>query len=128
MRRRDDSDFEPDNTRQHNSLDVLSQRIRDRLDHHGTRSRGWNAIHSGVDEAGPVVVFGDGGLLVVRRAGPLVVHLKEEKIGELLDVVAVGNPVIAEKIAIVPNFADEIGGGGRHQGIRLWAFSSWAGC
>src|SRR6266446_342679 len=38
------------------------------------------------DEAGPVVIFGDSGLLVVRRAGPLVVHFEEEKISELLDV------------------------------------------
>jgi hypothetical protein len=31
----------------------------------------------------------DGGLLVIRRAGPLVIHFQEGKIGELLDVVAV---------------------------------------
>jgi hypothetical protein len=44
-----------------------------------------------------------------------VVHFEEQKIGELLDVIAVGDPVIAEQVAIVPDFADEIGSGGRHQ-------------
>jgi hypothetical protein len=71
------------------------------------------AVH--FDEAGPVVIFGDGGLVLVGRAGALVVHLEEEKISELLDVVAVGDPVIAEEVAVVPDFVDEIGSGGRHQ-------------
>ena len=44
------------------------------------------------ERRGPVVIFGDSGLLVVRRAGPLIIHFEEEKIGELLDVVAVGTP------------------------------------
>jgi hypothetical protein len=69
------------------------------------------------DEAGPVVVFGDGGLVLVGRAGAFVVHLEEEKVGELLDVVAVGDPVIAEEVAVVPDFVDEIGSGGRHQAL-----------
>ena len=71
------------------------------------------AVH--FHEAGPVVVIGDGGLLVVRRAGSLVVHFEEEEIGELLDVVAVGDPVVTEEIAVVPDFVDEVGGGGGHQ-------------
>ena len=70
-----------------------------------------------LDEAGPVVIVGDGGLLVVGRAGPLVVHLEKEKIGELLDVVAVRDSVIAEEVAIVPDFVDEIGSGGGHQAV-----------
>jgi hypothetical protein len=57
------------------------------------------AVH--FNEAGPVVVFGDGGLSVVGRTGPLVVHFEEEKISELFDVVAVGNTVIAEEVAVV---------------------------
>jgi hypothetical protein len=68
-----------------------------------------------LDEAGPVVIFGGSGLLVIRRAGPLVVHLEEEKISELLDVVTVGDAVVAEQIAVVPDFVDEVGGGGGHQ-------------
>jgi hypothetical protein len=55
--------------------------------------------------------------VLVGRAGLLVVHLEEEEIGELLDVVAVGNPVIAEEVAVVPDFVDEIGGGGRDQAL-----------
>src|ERR1022692_1024456 len=75
-----------------------------------------DAVH--FDEAGPVVIFGDGGLLVVRRAGAFVVHLEEEKIGELLDVIAVGDSVVAEQVAVVPDFVDEIGSGGRHQAAQ----------
>jgi hypothetical protein len=47
--------------------------------------------------------------VVVTRAGALVVHFEEEEIGELLDVIAVRDAVIAEKIAVVPDFGDEIG-------------------
>src|SRR6266508_917512 len=39
-----------------------------------------------LDKAGPVVDGGHGRLLVIRRSGALVIHLKEEKVGELLDV------------------------------------------
>ena len=60
-------------------------------------------------EAGQVVVLGDGGPVVVGRTGALVVHFEEEEIGELLDVIAVRDAVIAEKIAVVPDFGDEIG-------------------
>jgi hypothetical protein len=31
-----------------------------------------------------------------------VVHFEEEKIGELLDIVAIGYAVVAEEIAVVP--------------------------
>jgi hypothetical protein len=57
------------------------------------------------DEAGSVVVFGDGGLVFVGRAGALV-HFEEEKIGELLDIIAVGDSVVAEEVAVVPDFVD----------------------
>ena len=67
----------------------------------------WDAVH--FHEAGPVVIFGDGGLVVVGRTGALVVHFEEEEIGELLDVIAVGDPVIAKEIAVIPDFGDEIG-------------------
>src|ERR1017187_2066667 len=70
------------------------------------------------DQAGPVVIFGDGRFAFVRRAGPLVVHFEEQKIGELLDVIAIGDPVIAQQVAVVPDFVDQIGSGGRHQ---AWA-------
>jgi hypothetical protein len=53
--------------------------------------------------------------LVVGRAGTLVVHFEKQKIGELLDVVAVGDAVIAKQVAVVPDFVDEIGSGGRHR-------------
>ena len=65
---------------------------------------------------GPVVLGGDGGLLLVWWACALIVHLEEEKIRELLDVVAVRDPVVAKEVAVVPDFVDEIGSGGGHSG------------
>jgi hypothetical protein len=47
--------------------------------------------------------------VVVGRTGALEVHFEEEKISELLHVIAVGDAVIAEEIAVVPDFGDEIG-------------------
>jgi hypothetical protein len=72
---------------------------------------------------GPVVVLGDGGLLVVWRTGPRVIHLQEQEIGELLDLFAVGDTVVAEQVAVVPDFVDEIGGGGRHRAWSSFEFS-----
>jgi hypothetical protein len=55
--------------------------------------------------------------VLVWGTGALIVHFEEEKIGELLDVIAVGDSVIAEQVALVPDFVDEIGSGGRHQAL-----------
>ncbi|MEA2594697.1 MAG: hypothetical protein QOF01_1166, partial [Thermomicrobiales bacterium] len=42
-------------------------------------------------------------------------HLEEEEVGELLDVVAVGEAVVAADVAIVPEFLDDLSGvGGGH--------------
>ena len=46
--------------------------------------------------------------LVVWRLGALVGHLEEQQIGQLLDVVAVAHPVVAEDIAVVPEFLDDL--------------------
>jgi hypothetical protein len=35
-------------------------------------------------------------------------HLEEEQVGELLDVVAVGEAVVAEDIAVVPELLDNL--------------------
>src|SRR5882724_1364166 len=60
-----------------------------------------------VFEAVPAQVFGDDGGLAVRRFGLLVRHFQEEQERELFDVVAVGEAVVAEKIAVVPEFLDD---------------------
>jgi hypothetical protein len=60
------------------------------------------------DEAGPVAVTRYERLLVVGRFGPLVGHFEEEQEGELLDVVAVGEAVVAEQVAVVPELLDNL--------------------
>jgi hypothetical protein len=47
-----------------------------------------------------------------EHAAVLVVHLEEEQVGELLDVVAVGHAVVAQDVAVVPEALDDGGGGG----------------
>jgi len=60
------------------------------------------------DQRGPVEPGRDGRGLVIGRLGPLVGHLEEQQVGELLDVVPVGEAVVAEDIAIVPEFGDHL--------------------
>ncbi len=60
------------------------------------------------DETVPVQPCGNERVLVVGRLGALVGHLEEEQVGELLDVVAVGEPVVAEQIAVVPELLDDL--------------------
>ena len=55
---------------------------------------------------------------VVRRLRLLVGHLEEEQVRELLDVVAVGEAVVAEDVAVVPELLDDLLGMiCRHVGI-----------
>jgi hypothetical protein len=46
--------------------------------------------------------------------GALMRHLEEEQVSELLDVIAVGEAVIAEDVAVIPELVDESGRGGGH--------------
>jgi len=64
-----------------------------------------------VFEAVPAQVLGDDGGFAVRRFGLLVRHFQEEQEGELFDVVTVREAVIAEEIAVVPEFLDDSVGG-----------------
>jgi hypothetical protein len=50
--------------------------------------------------------------VVIRRPAALVRHLEEQQVGELLDVVAIAHPVVAQEVAVVPDLLDE--GGGVH--------------
>jgi hypothetical protein len=40
-----------------------------------------------------------------------VLHFEEQQIGQLLDVITVGEAIIAENVAVVPKFGDEGGSG-----------------
>ena len=58
------------------------------------------------EQAGPVEAFGNGRRLVEWRPALLVRHLEEEQKRQLLDVIAVRQPVIAQDVAVVPEFLD----------------------
>ncbi len=64
-----------------------------------------------LDEALPAVLVQDDAFLVVRLLRALVRHFEEEQIGELLDIIAVTHPVVAEDVTVVPEFLDDGGGG-----------------
>ncbi len=55
-----------------------------------------------------IVAFGDHGRPAPRRQRLLVGHLEEEQIGELLDVVAVGEPVVAQHVAVFPELLNDL--------------------
>ena len=57
----------------------------------------------------PGVRTGDQARLVVRRLCAFVGHLEKQQIGELLDVIAIAHAVIAQSIAIVPEFLNQRG-------------------
>ena len=61
-----------------------------------------------LQERRPVEVVRDGRRLVPGRLRLLVRHLQEEEVRELLDVVAVGEPVVPKDIAVVPEFLDDL--------------------
>jgi hypothetical protein len=65
-----------------------------------------------LEQREPGVGLGDEARLLVRRARTLVGHLEEQQIGELLDVIAVAHAVVAQDVAVIPEFLDD--GGGVH--------------
>ena len=66
-------------------------------------------------QARPILALGHGRRLVERRLRLLVRHLQEQQKRQLLDVIAVGQTVIAEDVAVVPEFLDE----------GCWVCSCW---
>ena len=63
-------------------------------------------------QALPAVLVGNAHVAVVGRLAVLVGHLEEDEIGELLQVVAVAHPVVAQGGAEAPDSGDD--GGGVH--------------
>jgi hypothetical protein len=49
-----------------------------------------------------------------RRLGLFIRHLEEQQVGELLDVIAVADPVIPQDVAVIPHALDDGGGFGGH--------------
>jgi len=59
-------------------------------------------------ERGPVVAGRDHRRLRPGRLRALVRHLEEEQVGELLDVVAIRQAVVAQDVAVVPELLDDL--------------------
>ncbi len=66
-----------------------------------------------LQERGPVEVGRDGAGLA-EHIGAFLVHLQEKQVGELLDVIAVGDAVVAQNVAVVPDALDDGGRSGVH--------------
>src|SRR5690606_10527153 len=69
----------------------------------------------------PVVALGHGRRPLPRRRRVLVGHLQEQQIGELLGVVAVGQAVVTQDVAVGPELVDEVGGVA-HGVYAVWAW------
>jgi hypothetical protein len=65
-----------------------------------------DALDRRVREVGPAVSLGDD-LLLARDRSPLVGHLEKEQERELLEVVLVGQAVVAEDVAVGPQLLDD---------------------
>lgn len=55
------------------------------------------------------MLFGDDGGFA-EQGGLLVGHFEEQQVGELFDVVAIADAIVAEDVAVVPEFLDDGGG------------------
>ena len=65
-----------------------------------------DALDRGIGEIGPAVSLGDR-LLLAGDGGPLVGHLEEEDVRELLQVVLVRQPVVSKDVAVGPELLDD---------------------
>src|SRR5437867_2736228 len=61
----------------------------------------------------PAVAPGDR-LVLAGKRGSLVGHLEEQQEGELLEVILVGEPVVAQDVAVRPEFLDDAVGDFAH--------------
>lgn len=69
-------------------------------------------------EGGPGVLLRDADIALVGRPAVFVGHLEEDQVGELLQVVAVADPVVAEGGAEAPDLGDD-GVGGHWKAARM---------
>jgi len=61
-------------------------------------------------QALPVVRHRDGQFAAIGRPAELVGHFQEQEVGELFEVVAVADTIIAQSVAEGPNLANDRGG------------------
>jgi len=72
-----------------------------------------------LEQAGPTVLVGNLAGLVVWCFRALVRHLEKQQVRQLLNVVTVAHPVVAENVAVVPEFLDD-GRGTHTDGHDVW--------
>ncbi len=72
---------------------------------------GFEVGSAAAGEAGPVVFVGDAKLFVVGWLAVLIGHFEEDEVGELFEVVAVADSVVAKGVAEAPDFGDDRVGG-----------------
>jgi hypothetical protein len=65
-----------------------------------------HALHLRAHQVGPAVALGDG-LRLAGEGRTLVGHLEEQQEGELLQVVLVAKPVVAQHIAVRPELLND---------------------
>src|SRR5690606_9360051 len=58
-------------------------------------------------QRGPVPL-GRNRRFLAQVLGALLVHLQEQQVGDLLDVVAVGNALVAQHVRVVPDLGDQL--------------------
>lgn len=67
-------------------------------------------------QGGPIEPFRNGGRPVERWPALHIHHFKEKQESQLLNIVAVRQPVVAQDVAVVPEFLNEGGGSGHLKG------------
>ena len=60
-------------------------------------------------QAGPVIASEHRAGLAIGWPAALISHLQKQQIGELLDIVAVAHAVVAQDVAVIPEFLDDGG-------------------
>jgi hypothetical protein len=104
-------------------LDLVLGLLEDDPEHPALRAEGGQGVavmlleldplHLRDGQVGPAVALGDGRLLA-GEGGALAGHLEEEEEGELLQVVLVGEAVVAQDVAVGPELLDDPIGGVGH--------------
>ncbi|MGC3976092.1 MAG: hypothetical protein QM771_17155 [Nitrospira sp.] len=61
-----------------------------------------------LEEAGPTILLRNRARMVIWGLRALVRHLEEQQIRQLLDVITVAHPVVAEDVAVVPEFLNNL--------------------
>jgi hypothetical protein len=83
------------------------------------------ALRFTLKQAQQTVFVGDLAGLAVRMLRALVGHLEEQQIRQLLDIVAVAHPIVAEDVAVVPEFLDDLLGVISHENPEPLLVFAW---